>query len=65
MIVDLGLVEFAMAQRLVVVGNSMAGIRALENTRARRRDHLEITVFGDEPYELQPHPAVQCPCRGG
>lgn len=40
-----------MAQRLVVVGNGMAGIRALEEILARGGgDHLEITVFGDEPY---------------
>ncbi|VEG56183.1 nitrite reductase (NAD(P)H) large subunit [Mycolicibacterium aurum] len=40
-----------MAQHLVVVGNGMAGIRALEEIIARGgRDHFEITVFGDEPY---------------
>lgn len=40
-----------MAQRLVVVGNGMAGIRALEEVLARGGgDHFEITVFGDEPY---------------
>ncbi|PRC41552.1 nitrite reductase large subunit [Mycobacterium sp. ITM-2017-0098] len=40
-----------MAQRLVVVGNGMAGIRALEEIIARGGlDHLSITVFGDEPY---------------
>ncbi|STZ44143.1 FAD-dependent oxidoreductase [Mycolicibacterium gilvum] len=40
-----------MAQRLVVVGNGMAGIRALEEVLARGGgDHREITVFGDEPY---------------
>ncbi|ADT98991.1 nitrite reductase large subunit NirB [Mycolicibacterium gilvum] len=40
-----------MAQRLVVVGNGMAGIRALEEILARGGgDHFEITVFGDEPY---------------
>src|ERR1041384_7512824 len=40
-----------MAQRLVVVGNGMAGIRAIEEVLARAGgDHFEITVFGDEPY---------------
>lgn len=40
-----------MAQRLVVVGNGMAGIRALEEVIARGGlDHFQITVFGDEPY---------------
>ncbi|MGQ9408092.1 nitrite reductase large subunit NirB [Mycolicibacterium gilvum] len=40
-----------MAQHLVVVGNGMAGIRALEEILARGGgDHFEITVFGDEPY---------------
>lgn len=40
-----------MAQRLVVVGNGMAGVRALEEVLARGgADHFQITVFGDEPY---------------
>lgn len=40
-----------MTQRLVVVGNGMAGIRAIEEVLARGGgDHFEITVFGDEPY---------------
>lgn len=37
--------------RLVVVGNGMAGIRAIEEILARGGgDAFEITVFGDEPY---------------
>ncbi|MGE2833460.1 nitrite reductase large subunit NirB [Mycobacterium sp. SMC-4] len=37
--------------RLVVVGNGMAGIRAIEEILARGgRDRFDITVFGDEPY---------------
>jgi nitrite reductase (NADH) large subunit len=37
--------------RLVVVGNGMAGIRALEEILARGGgDVFDITVFGDEPY---------------
>ncbi|MGB3229948.1 MAG: FAD-dependent oxidoreductase, partial [Mycobacterium sp.] len=37
--------------RLVVVGNGMAGIRAIEEVLARGgRDQFDITVFGDEPY---------------
>ncbi len=36
---------------LVVVGNGMAGIRAIEEVLARGgRDVFDITVFGDEPY---------------
>ncbi|MBI3212396.1 MAG: NAD(P)/FAD-dependent oxidoreductase [Mycobacterium sp.] len=38
-------------QRLVVVGNGMAGIRAIEEILARGgSEQFEITVFGDEPY---------------
>ena len=37
--------------RLVVVGNGMAGIRAIEEILARGGgDAFDITVFGDEPY---------------
>jgi nitrite reductase (NADH) large subunit len=37
--------------RLVVVGNGMAGIRAIEEILARGgNDLFDITVFGDEPY---------------
>ena len=37
--------------RLVVVGNGMAGIRAIEEVLARGGgDLFDITVFGDEPY---------------
>lgn len=38
-------------RRLVVVGNGMAGIRAIEEVLARGgADLFDITVFGDEPY---------------
>jgi nitrite reductase [NAD(P)H] large subunit len=38
-------------QKLVVVGNGMAGIRAVEEILARGgSDRFDITVFGDEPY---------------
>ncbi|WP_237568566.1 nitrite reductase large subunit NirB [Mycolicibacterium lacusdiani] len=38
-------------RRLVVVGNGMAGIRAIEEVLARGGgETFEITVFGDEPY---------------
>jgi len=38
-------------RRLVVVGNGMAGIRAIEEILARDGgDQFDITVFGDEPY---------------
>ena len=37
-------------RRLVVVGNGMAGARAVEEVLARDADGFAITVFGDEPY---------------
>src|SRR5262245_43012104 len=38
-------------ERLVVVGNGMAGARLLEEVMARGgRDRFEMIVFGDEPY---------------
>jgi nitrite reductase (NADH) large subunit len=38
-------------QRLVVVGNGMAGARAVEEVLARGgADLFDITMFGDEPY---------------
>ena len=38
-------------QRLVVIGNGMAGARLVEEVLARRgSDLFEIIVFGDEPY---------------
>jgi len=36
--------------RLVVVGNGMAGMRALEECLARAPDRYEITVIGAEPH---------------
>jgi nitrite reductase (NADH) large subunit len=44
-----------MARKLVVVGNGMAGIRAIEEILARSQSdgcavQFDITVFGDEPY---------------
>src|SRR5713226_8587135 len=38
-------------QRLVVIGNGMAGARLVEEILTRKgRDLYEIVVFGDEPY---------------
>ena len=38
-------------RRLVVVGNGMAGARAVEEILARGGgEHFAITMFGDEPY---------------
>ena len=38
-------------QRLVVIGNGMAGARAVEEVLALGGDaQFEITMFGDEPY---------------
>ena len=36
-------------QRLVVIGNGMAGCRAIEEILARDPDRFEVTVFGAEP----------------
>jgi nitrite reductase (NADH) large subunit len=38
-----------MTQRLVVIGNGMAGARTVEEILARNGD-FTITMFGDEPY---------------
>ncbi len=37
-------------RRLVVVGNGMAGARAVEEILLRARDMFAVTMFGDEPY---------------
>ena len=37
-------------RRLVVVGNGMAGMRAVEEILARAPDRYDITVFGAEPH---------------
>ena len=37
-------------ERLVVIGNGMAGARLLEEVVLRNRDRYELIVFGDEPY---------------
>src|SRR5437764_1358470 len=40
-----------MKQNLVVIGNGMAGVRAVEEILQRGgRDQFHITIFGDEPY---------------
>src|ERR1044071_7378052 len=36
--------------KIVVIGNGMAGARAVEEILARDRDRVEIVMFGDEPY---------------
>ncbi|WP_173917407.1 nitrite reductase large subunit NirB [Halobacillus sp. Marseille-Q1614] len=37
-------------QKLVLIGNGMAGIRAIEEILSIKPDQFEITVFGSEPY---------------
>lgn len=37
-------------KRLVLVGNGMAGVRAIEEILSISRDQFEITIFGSEPY---------------
>ncbi len=39
-----------MKQKLVLVGNGMAGVRALEELLKIAPDQYDITVFGSEPY---------------
>jgi nitrite reductase (NADH) large subunit len=39
-----------MKQRLVMIGNGMAGVRALEELLKLDADQYEITVFGAEPH---------------
>ncbi|MBI5040546.1 MAG: NAD(P)/FAD-dependent oxidoreductase [Gammaproteobacteria bacterium] len=42
--------EAAMKQRLVLIGNGMAGVRTLEELLKLAPDRYDITVFGAEPY---------------
>ena len=39
-----------MKEKLVLVGNGMAGVRALEELLKLAPDKYDITVFGAEPY---------------
>ena len=39
-----------MKEKLVLIGNGMAGVRALENLLELEPDMYDITVFGSEPY---------------
>ncbi len=39
-----------MKERLVLIGNGMAGIRTIEELLKLTPDHYDITVFGDEPH---------------
>ncbi len=39
-----------MKEKLVVIGNGMAGIRTIEELLKLAPDTYDITVFGDEPY---------------
>ncbi|MGA9873514.1 MAG: FAD-dependent oxidoreductase, partial [Rhodococcus sp. (in: high G+C Gram-positive bacteria)] len=39
-----------MPQRLLVVGNGMAGARTVEEILKRGADHFDVTMIGDEPY---------------
>lgn len=38
-------------EKLIVIGNGMAGIRAIEELLERAPDRYDITVFGAEPHE--------------
>lgn len=37
-------------EKLVIIGNGMAGMRTVEELLERAPDSYDITVFGDEPY---------------
>ncbi|UFU00668.1 nitrite reductase large subunit NirB [Radiobacillus kanasensis] len=37
-------------QKIVLIGNGMAGMRAIEEIKKLRPDDFDITVFGTEPY---------------
>ena len=37
-------------QKLVVIGNGMAGMKVVEELRSQAPDMYDITVFGEEPY---------------
>ncbi len=39
-----------MKEKLVLIGNGMAGVRTLEELLKLAPDHYDITVFGAEPY---------------
>ncbi|MEX0615113.1 MAG: FAD-dependent oxidoreductase, partial [Methylophaga sp.] len=39
-----------MKEKLVLIGNGMAGMRTLEELLKLTPDKYEISVFGDEPY---------------
>jgi nitrite reductase (NADH) large subunit len=39
-----------MKQKLVVIGNGMAGARAVEEVLARDEDQFDVVMFGAEPY---------------
>ena len=40
----------ALKQKLVVIGNGMAGARVVEEILKRARDRFDIVMFGAEPY---------------
>jgi len=42
--------EFAKREKLVVIGNGMAGMRTIEDLLDQAPDLYDITVFGSEPY---------------
>ena len=44
------MLEKVIKQKLVVIGNGMAGIRTIETLLERAPDLYDITVFGSEPY---------------
>src|SRR5690554_1661626 len=42
--------ERSMKEKLVLIGNGMAGVRTLEELLKLAPEKYDITVFGDEPY---------------
>lgn len=45
----MGVVKMA-KERLVLIGNGMAGVRTVEEILSRDADKYEITIIGEEPY---------------
>ncbi|MFL6557727.1 MAG: hypothetical protein ACJ8MO_16625, partial [Bacillus sp. (in: firmicutes)] len=37
-------------QKLVLIGNGMAGVRCIEEILKHAPDSFEITIFGSEPH---------------
>lgn len=52
-----------MKEKLVLVGNGMAGVRVLEELLKQAPDKYDITVFGAEPLEITTASCYLLSCR--